>query len=141
MALAGDVFHRGGGKRRQAARKHPDTAIAGLARRQYGIVACRQLLELGLSRRSIERRLENGRLHLIHRGVYAVGHQLVSQYGRWLAAVLAVGAGAVLSHRSAAALWRMAPVPAAPDRSRRRQWQQASARRHHRPPLHLPRCP
>jgi very-short-patch-repair endonuclease len=114
MAPVGDVFHRGGGKRRQPDTEHPDSAIAGLARRQHGIVARRQLLELGVTGRAIERRLENGRLDPIHRGVYAVGHRLVSQQGRWLAAVLAIGPGAVLSHRSAAALWRIAGIPAAP---------------------------
>jgi very-short-patch-repair endonuclease len=34
-----------------------------------------------------------------------VGHALLSLEGRWMAAVLAGGSGAVLSHRSAAALW------------------------------------
>jgi predicted transcriptional regulator of viral defense system len=86
--------------------RHPDAAVADLARRQDGVVARRQLFELGLGRGAIESRLRAGRLHLIHRGVYAVGHVFVSQYGRWLAAVLAVGPGAFLSHLSAAALWR-----------------------------------
>ncbi len=114
MESVGDLLHRGDVKRRQAPAGHPDLAIARLAERQYGVVARRQLLELGFGRLVIQRRLESGRLHLIHRGVYAVGHQLLSQYGRWLAAVLAVGPGAALSHRRAAALWKMATVPAAP---------------------------
>ncbi len=51
------------------------------------------------------RRVEAGRLHRLHRGVYAVGHRSLSRRGRWLAAVLAAGDGAVLSHSSAVALW------------------------------------
>lgn len=52
------------------------------------------------------RRVQAGRLHRLHRGVYAVGHRSLSWRGRWLAAVMAVGDGAVLSHSSAAALWQ-----------------------------------
>jgi hypothetical protein len=75
-----------------------------LAARQHGVVTRVQLLEAGLSGRAVERRLESGHLLRLHRGVYAVGHAQLRSEGRWLAAVLAVGAGAVLSHRSAAAL-------------------------------------
>jgi very-short-patch-repair endonuclease len=56
-------------------------------------------------------REELANLHRIHRGVYAVGHRALSSEGRWIAAVLACGPGAVLSHRSAAALWEIAPIP------------------------------
>ena len=52
----------------------------------------------------IQRRVETGQLLRLHRGVYAVGHAQLRQEGRWLAAVLAAGPGAALSHRSAAAL-------------------------------------
>src|SRR5215218_139619 len=76
-----------------------------LARRQHGVVARRQLLELGFDRGEIEWRLARGRLHRVMRGVYAVGRGDVSQHGRWMAAVLASGPGAALSHGSAAALW------------------------------------
>lgn len=68
-------------------------------------MAQRQLIALGLSQRAIERRLESWRLRLVHREVFAVGHLRLSQQGRWFAAVLAYGDGALLSHRSAAALW------------------------------------
>jgi Protein of unknown function (DUF559) len=54
---------------------------------------------------AIEVRLRSGRLIPIHRGVYAVGHDRLTQEGRWMAAVLACGPGAVLSHSSAARLW------------------------------------
>jgi hypothetical protein len=70
---------------------------------QNGVVARRQLLDLGLSRRAIAHRRRHGRLHLVFRGVYAVGRAAVSRRGRWTAAVLACGDGAALSHSSAGA--------------------------------------
>jgi hypothetical protein len=82
-----------------------DALIAGLAREQHGVVSRGQLVAAGLSPDAVDRRLVTGRLHSIHRAVYAVGHELVSQRGRWLAAVLACGEGAALSHHAAAALW------------------------------------
>jgi very-short-patch-repair endonuclease len=82
-----------------------DAELAALAARQHGVVARRQLVEIGLTNRRIDRRLAIGRLHAIHRGVFAVGHTRLSREGRWMAAVLAAGVDAALSHRSAAALW------------------------------------
>jgi very-short-patch-repair endonuclease len=82
-----------------------DQCIAELARAQHGVVARWQLLGLGVGRGAISRRVEAKRLHVLHRGVYAVGHRVISQRGWWMAAVLACGPGAVLSHRSAAILW------------------------------------
>jgi very-short-patch-repair endonuclease len=79
--------------------------IWGLVRRQHGAIARRQLLEAGLGPRQIERRIASGRLHPVWRGVYAVGRPLLDRHGRWMAAVLASGPDAVLSHASAAALW------------------------------------
>lgn len=76
-----------------------------LANGQHGVVSRAQLLALGMSARSIEHRLRNGRLHLLRRGVYAVGRPTVGKRGYWMAAVLACGREALLSHRSAAALW------------------------------------
>jgi very-short-patch-repair endonuclease len=76
-----------------------------LARRQHGVVSRRQLLDSGLSRRAIQHRLARGRLHLVTGGVYAVGRPDLTLHGRWMAAVLACGPGAMLSHCSAAALW------------------------------------
>lgn len=75
--------------------------IAALALRQHGVVHHRQLIALGLSRGAIQRRVAAGRLHPAHRGVYAVGHSRLTLRGRWLAAVLACGPGAALSHRDA----------------------------------------
>jgi very-short-patch-repair endonuclease len=86
-------------------RRGTDAAIAEIAERQHGVVARWQLLGLGLGRGAIARRLEAERLHLVHRGVYAVGHRRITQMGWWMAAVLACGPAAVLSHRSAAVLW------------------------------------
>jgi very-short-patch-repair endonuclease len=76
-----------------------------LAGRQHGIVARRQLLALGFNARAIEHRVARGRLHLVARGVYAVGWPHLTQKRRWMAAVVICGEGAALSHRSAAALW------------------------------------
>jgi very-short-patch-repair endonuclease len=88
--------------KRHAAR---DAAAWSLVRGQHGVVARSQLLELGYTRRELEQRLHNGRLHHISNGVYAVGRRDLTPHGRWMAAVLACGDGAVLSHRSAAELW------------------------------------
>jgi very-short-patch-repair endonuclease len=68
-------------------------------------VARSQLVDLGVGHGAIDRRLSRGRLVAVHRGVFAVGHPVLSRPGWWIAAVLAAGPGAVLSHRSAAALW------------------------------------
>jgi very-short-patch-repair endonuclease len=76
-----------------------------VAAHQHGLVTRRQLLDAGLLSSGIALRLETGRLHRIHRGVYAVGHRHLGDERRWMAAVLACGDGAVLSHRSAAELW------------------------------------
>ena len=81
--------------------------IARLAERQHGLVSRRQLLAAGLTRHAIAHRVRAGRLHCLSRGVYAVGHRLLSSEAHWMAAVLAGGPGAVLSHRSAGALWRI----------------------------------
>src|SRR4051812_17656931 len=90
------------GQRRTSAVDH---AIAALAGRQYGVVTRDQLRRLGLSEAEIDYRVAIGRLHVIHRGVYAVGHERLLPQGRWLAAVFAGGPDAVLSHRSAARHW------------------------------------
>jgi very-short-patch-repair endonuclease len=74
------------------------------------VVTRRQLLNLGFTRHAINHKLATGRLHPIFTGVYAVGRPGVSQYGRWMAAVLACGPHAVLSHMSAASLWRIRTV-------------------------------
>ena len=71
------------------------------------MIARRQLLEHGLDAKAVDRRVASGRLHVLWRGVYAVGQPQVDRRGWWLAAVLACGPRAVLSHWSAAVLWRI----------------------------------
>jgi len=85
------------------------TEIARLAARQHGVVSTKQLAEAGIDRGAAARRARTGTLHRLFRGVYAVGHQGISQEGTWTAAVLACGEGAVLSHSAADALWRLLP--------------------------------
>ena len=106
--MRGSNDHSAGGIERDAASWTRDAAIWALVRRQHGAIARRQLLQLGLGPRQIERRIASGRLHPVWRGVYAVGRPTVGRRGRWMAAVLACGPGAALSHGSAAALWGFA---------------------------------
>jgi very-short-patch-repair endonuclease len=99
----------------QIANGRRDAAIARIAARQHGVISVQQLYALGVPSSGIGDRVRAGRLHRLHRGVYAVGHPNIGNEGRWMAAVLACGDGAVLSHRSAAALWRIGPVAASID--------------------------
>jgi hypothetical protein len=89
--------------------------LADLAGRQYGVVSIRQLeRKLDYSRKAVQREVASGHLHPLHRGVYAVGHRLIPAHGHCLAAVLACGPNALLSHGSAAWLWgisRYGPAP------------------------------
>jgi very-short-patch-repair endonuclease len=82
-----------------------DREVAALAARQCGVVARDQLRALGLSDSAVSRGIAAGRLHVLHRGVYAVGHTVLTVRGHWMAAVLAAGPHAVLSHAAAGALW------------------------------------
>ena len=100
--------------RPKSAKPSADRVIAKLAGIQHGVVSLAQLAQAGVESRAVYRRVDAGRLHRVHRGVYAVGHPHLGKESRWLAAVLACGAGAVLSHRSAAALWELLPVPSGP---------------------------
>jgi hypothetical protein len=85
-----------------------DSEIAALAAAQHGVVSRSQLLVRGFTKESIARRVRAERLHPIHRGVYAVGHTVLTLEGRWMAATLATGG--VLSHGDAAAAWGFRPV-------------------------------
>jgi predicted transcriptional regulator of viral defense system len=78
-----------------------------VAGRQYGLVTSAQLRAAGLKDSSISKRVRTGRLHPLYRGVYAVGHKRLSREAQWMAAVLAAGEGAVLSHLAAAVHWRI----------------------------------
>ncbi len=84
-----------------------------VARRQHGVITNAQLRAIGLTPAAIRHWLTVGHLYLLHRGIYAVGNPQVTRRGTWMAAVLACGSLAVLSHESAAALWGIRP-----DRSR-----------------------
>jgi very-short-patch-repair endonuclease len=105
-----------------------DLAIPALAAHQHGVISRAQLRTAGLHDRAIDRRIASGRLHPVYRGVFALGHTVLTTEGRWMAAVLASGDGAVLSHTSAAALWQLRPsgsgsihvtLPGDPGRRRR----------------------
>ena len=87
-----------------------DLAIPALAAHQHGVISRAQLRTAGLHDRAIDRRIAAGRLHPVYRGVFALGHTVLTVEGRWMAAVLAEGAGAVLSHTSAAAAWELRPI-------------------------------
>ena len=118
---------------------HPtDRLISELAERQHGVVGRQQLTELGVGRGAIEGRLLRGQLHGIHRGVYSVGHRIVSREGRWMAAVLSAGKDAVLSHRSAGQLWQIVPATEVwPELTRSTTFRSRSSIRGHHSPLPL----
>jgi hypothetical protein len=83
--------------------------VAHRAARQWGVVSLSELLGCGLTYRAVTVWVRRGHLHPLYRGVYGVGHANPPLEGRFLAAVLACGPGAVLSHFSAAALWGLVP--------------------------------
>ena len=85
----------------------PDERVARLAAQQFGVVDLDELRACGLDKRAVGRRVAAGRLHPLHKRVYAVGHPNVPIRGRFLAAVRACGPEAVLSHFAAAVLWRL----------------------------------
>jgi very-short-patch-repair endonuclease len=82
-----------------------DQAIERFGSRQHGVVSLGQLYRAGATRSAVRHRVSSGRLHRVHRGVFAVGRADLSREGQWKAATLALGGDAVLSHRSAAELW------------------------------------
>lgn len=86
-----------------------ERAIARLAGRQHGVLSLQQLRTLGLTSSAVRSRVRSGRLHRLYRGVYSVGHERLPPNGHRMAAVLACGDGAVLSHRTAAALHGLRP--------------------------------
>jgi very-short-patch-repair endonuclease len=93
--------------------------VAELADAQHGVIARWQLDRAGVRTDSIDGRISRGVLHRLHRGVYAVGHRALTVEARWMAAVLAFGPEAVMSHRSAAQLWGLMPrSPIAPEVTR-----------------------
>jgi very-short-patch-repair endonuclease len=93
---------------------HRDQVVGGLADRQHGVVRREQLLAAGVGRGAIVRALDAGRLRPVFRGVYAVGHIALRREGWWMAALLACGEGAALSHRTAAQAWGLMTGPTLP---------------------------
>jgi hypothetical protein len=106
-----------------------------LAGRQHGVVSIRQLrVSFGISKGSVEKAVGAGHLRRLQAGVYAVGHTDLTLYGRCLAAVLACGPEALLSHWSAAWLWGLrvkSPVPVHGT---------SPSPRHRRPHIHVHRA-
>jgi very-short-patch-repair endonuclease len=93
---------------RASGRRVPkDRLIGDLAGRQYGVVSRSQLLSMGIGTGAITTRVRKHYLHRLHRGVYAVGHMALVPLAREMAAVLACGRGAAISHRSAAVVWHL----------------------------------
>ena len=92
-------------KPKNVARQQATLMLRKLAEKQHGVVAWRQLTTLGLTEGQIKSRIKDGQLVSLHRGVFALGHRRIGLYGEWMAAVLACGPGAVLSHGTAAQLW------------------------------------
>lgn len=90
---------------RVAPEELPTTIMRGLAEKQHGVVTWRQLIELGLLEGLIKSRIKDGQLLQLHRGVFALGHRRIGLHGEWMAATLACGPNAYLSHGSAAQLW------------------------------------
>jgi hypothetical protein len=86
-----------------------DELIARIANRQGGVISRTQLLARGITAREIQRRMEAGRLRVIHRGVYAVGHDAIPIRGKLCAALLVAGPGAALSHSTAAHVLALLP--------------------------------
>jgi len=66
-----------------------ERALARLAANQHGVVSLAQMRAVGLGKEAVKARARRGRLHRVHRGVYAVGHPRLTNEGRWMAAVLA----------------------------------------------------
>jgi hypothetical protein len=113
-----------------------DAPLAALAEGQHGVVGRLQLRDLGIEKAGIDSRVRRRALLPIHRGVYAVGHRRLAMEGRWMAAVLAAGRGAVLSHRSAGQLWDVLPrIAARPEVTRPGHFRRRSEILAHRSPL------
>jgi len=106
LSRRNDGFRRPPVSEERLAAEH---GIAALAARQHGRVATEQLRSLGFGQDAIDYRVALGKLHPVHRNVYAVGALDDGATGRWMAATLAGGPCALLSHCSAGGLWDIRP--------------------------------
>jgi hypothetical protein len=114
-----------------------DERVAELAADEWGVLTTRELLGCGMTNGAIANRRRAGHLHLLHRAVWAVGHPNPRWEGRLLAAVKACGPSALLSHWSAAELWRFVDrLERAPDVTVVGR----GSRRHHGINLHTTTC-
>jgi very-short-patch-repair endonuclease len=86
-------------------------AVEWVASRQLALITVPQLHVAGVGRDGVRRRRENRTLHRMFRGVYLVGHPVPLPGALELGAVLACGESTLVSHRSAAALLRLATAP------------------------------
>jgi very-short-patch-repair endonuclease len=95
---------------------HPlELQIAQIAGRQDNLITWEQLVRIGVGRRSVARRVENGRWQRIHKAVYLIGPAPPTLSAKARAAAFAVGDGAAISHRAAAVIWALVPVTAEPE--------------------------
>ena len=106
--MPGSDFHVDHDMHGQRANRSLDEAIRRIANRQGGVVSRAQLLALA-ERGAVEHRIATGRLGVVHRGVYSVGHDAIPVRGRLVAGLLVAGAGAALSHRTAAYVLTLLP--------------------------------
>jgi very-short-patch-repair endonuclease len=88
--------------------------LGELPARQHEVFAVWQLEAIGVAERAVQRRADAGVLRRLHHGVYTTAQASLTLRGRWMAAVLACGPGALLSHRAAAAPWGLSPTPSGP---------------------------
>ncbi len=91
--------------RGKSARRRRNRSLSEIAAVQHGVISLGQAVEIGLTERTLQDRVEAGLMYRIHWGVYLVGYRSLTRERRFMAAVLACGPEAVLSHRSAAVLW------------------------------------
>jgi very-short-patch-repair endonuclease len=103
---------------RKSVKRAQIKAITELAERQHGVIAALQLYSLGLSETQVRARAANGLLQRVHRGVYSLGRRSLTPNGHWMAAVLACGENAVLSHQTAGELWKIRRLTLGADRRR-----------------------
>jgi hypothetical protein len=99
-----------GDSKRNDAQNGRDFSLSAVAGRQLGVIGDVQLLDLGFSRKQIQRLVRRRRLHVLYPGAYSVGHRRVVSHARLTAALLSCGPTAFLSHRTAAAVWELRSV-------------------------------